>query len=209
MANTTSTKIDFNDSNISSEFRYNLMDHYAYKWNASITADWYRVVFFTIADVLKYKRVKSAPKTGFILKDDKGEFVFGAIMIYHSPDDEDSSDDDKGNYTLEFTFDQNDMKDMDAIEDNHSDIFVTCLQKSLDSIIRARLLQSDFGNNIFMESIRTLKNYLDANAPETGEFSVELRGVFTGTVSVEGDKKLISIEPGEMVKQSIKSDSSL
>ena len=99
-------------SAIPAELTYNLMEHYDMAWAANRTPGLYRVVFFTIAEILKHYKSKSNPKVGFELKDTNGTFKFGAILSYHAPEDgSDDGDDDKGNYTLEFTMNEADMAD--------------------------------------------------------------------------------------------------
>ena len=72
-----------------------------------------------------------------------------------------------------------------------------------------RFVSMEYCNNIFVEAIDTLIKFMDANATEDGEFTVVYNGVFTATVTVEGGEKIISIVPGEMIKQYIKGDNSL
>ena len=198
------------ESTIPAEMTYNLMEHCNYIWVANRTPDLYRVVFFTIAEILKHKKSKNLPNIGFKLLTNNGEFKFGAILSYHAPeDDSDTSDDDKGNYTLEFTLDSSDMDDLDLVVDNHNDIFIECAGRKASEIMYGRFLNMEYCNNLFCESIDTLVKFLDANAVPNDEVSVVYKGVFTATVSVEGDEKLISIVPGEMIKQFIKGDTTL
>lgn len=202
--------INFDESAIPAEYTLNLLEHYQLAWVNNRTAGIYRVVFTTMAKMLKERKSKSTPKVGFILKDSSGGFRFGAIMTYHAPDNEaDASDDDKGNYTLEFTLNPDDMKDMDVTIDNHSDMFVMVTADTAQDIMYGRFKSMEFTNNLFIEAIDTLVKYLDANAIENDEFIVEYRGVFTASVTVEGGEKFISIVPGEMIKQIVKGDISL
>ena len=201
-------EFELTTSSIPSELCYNLMENYEYVWISSNTPGLYRVVFFTIAEIVKHYKSKDNHRVGFILKGDKGEFKFGAVLNYHAPDEEDDGD-DKGNYTLEFTLDEKDMQDLDILTDNHSDIFVSSATRYAVEIINGRFKAMEYCNNLFIECIDTLVKFLDANAIEGEEVSVVYRGVFTATVTVEGAEKVISIVPGEMIKQFIKGDSSL
>ena len=72
-----------------------------------------------------------------------------------------------------------------------------------------RFKKMEYCNNLFIEAIDTLIKFMDANADEKEEFFVISKGVFTASVSVEGGEKVITITPGEMIKQFIKGDSSL
>lgn len=197
-------------SAIPAELTYNLMEHYDLAWAANRTPGLYRVVFFTIAEILKHYKSKSNPKVGFELKDTNGAFKFGAILSYHAPEDgSDDGDDDKGNYTLEFTLNEADMVDMDIKTDNHSDIFIAAATKKALDIMYGKFATMEYCTNLFVESIDTLVKFMDANASETEEVNVVYKGVFTATVVIEGGEKIITITPGEMIKQYIKGDSAL
>ena len=203
-------QFDLIESNIPAELTFNLMEHHDMIWVADRTPGFYRVFFFTIAEILKSKKSKNNPKVGFMLKDKNGDMKFGAILMYHAPDDGvDDGDDDKGNFTLEFTLDSADMTDLDIVIDNHSDLFIQCASRKASDIMYGRFVNMEYCNNLFIEAIDTLVKFMDANASETEEVSVIYKGVFTATVAVEGGEKIISIVPGEMVKQFIKGDTTL
>lgn len=199
---------DFAQTSISQELTYNLMEHHSLIWATNRCPGLYRTIFFTMAHILRYKKSKSTPKIGFSLKDTNGTFKIGAILTYHAPEDN-TEDDDKGNYTLEFTLNEADMADLDSIYDNHSDLFISASGQMAFEIMSCRFVNLEYCNNVFIEAIDTLVKFMDANATEDGEFTVVYNGVFTATVSVEGGEKIISIVPGEMIKQYIKGDSSL
>ena len=202
-------EINFENSAISAELTYNLMEHHNMSFPADRVSGLYRVIFFTIADVLKNKKNKSNPRIGFVLKDNNGEFKFGAILIYHAPEDSNNDDDDRGNYTLEFTLDAKDMEDLDVVYDNHSDAFITSSTITAYNIMTARFMNGQYCNDIFCEAIDTFVKFMDANASETEEVVFVNKGVFTATITVENGEKNINIVPGDMVKQYIKGDSSL
>lgn len=204
-----SKKIELAESAIPSEFTINLLDHYQMNWVPGYTADFYRVVFFTIAQVLRHFKSKSTGKAGFILKDFNGGFKFGAIVTYHNPEEESNDDDDKGNFTLEFTLDEKDMEGIEVIQDNHSDVFITSAAKQAQDIMSGRFVTGEYCSQLFLEAVDTLVKFLDANAIEGEEFELTYRGIFTATVTVENGEKIISIVPGEMIKQFIKGDNSL
>lgn len=201
-------EFELTNSAIPGELTYNLMENYDLVWMSDRTPGLYRVVFFTIAEILKHYKSKSNPRVGFILKDTNGAFKFGAVLNYHAPDEEDDGD-DKGNYTLEFTLDEKDMQDLDVTVDNHSDLFVLSAGKLVTDIMYGRFKSMEYCNDLFIECIDTLVKFLDANALENEEVSVVYKGVFTATVTVEGAEKVITITPGEMIKQFIKGDAAL
>ena len=58
-------------------------------------------------------------------------------------------------------------------------------------------------------AVKTIKEFLDANADETEEVELVLRGIFTASVVYEDGKKVMSLVPGECIKQVIKNDSAI
>ena len=203
-------ELELKQTAIPNEMTLNLMEHYDFKWVANMVPDLYRTVFFTIAEILKhYKSKNENPRVGFILKDLKGNFKIGAIMNYHAPEDGADSEDDKGNYTLEFTLNEKDMTDVYVPADSQSDLFITCATNKANEVMGGRFKTFEFCNNLFCESIDTLATYLDKNAIAEDELSVVFRGVFVATVGCKKDKKTFTIVPGEMVKQIIKGDINL
>ena len=113
--------IELTNSGISSNYSYELKEKYMMKWIEYQTPALYRILFSSIAQYLKAVQSKMNHKTVFILKDAKGAFKLGAIMTYHKP--EEDAEDDKGNWTLEFTLDPEDIPETDAMYDNHKDEF--------------------------------------------------------------------------------------
>ena len=63
--------------------------------------------------------------------------------------------------------------------------------------------------NMMNTAIDEIVKFLDKNASETEDVEVELRGIFTASVAVENGTKIMSIVPGEYIKQIIKNDSAL
>lgn len=199
--------IDLEKSSIPNDMTFNLLDHYNIGWSVAKVSPFYRVVFTTIASILRNNQSKSNPRVGFELKDMKGDFKLGAIMAYHAPEEEDTED--KGNWTLEFTFNKEDMTDLNVVIDNHSDIFINCASRQAQSIMFGRFKLNEYSIQMFVEAIDTLVKFLDTNASDTCEVQVEYRGVFTASVAVENGEKVFSIIPGEIVRQIIKDDKSL
>lgn len=198
---------EFEQTSIPSQYSINLKDNYGLLWVDSRTADFYRVLFSAIADTLKIYQDKNLARIGMTMKDDKGNFKFGAILNYKKP--EEGSEDDSGNWYLEFTFDAEDMVDIDKEIDNHSDTFVRCATQEAQIITYGRFRDVNCMYNMFNTAIDTLIGFMDANVTETDELEVTLRGVFTATAAVENGKKVMAIVPGECIKQIIKGDSVL
>lgn len=202
-----SKKFDFTQTSIPSQFSINLLDKYQLNWLDARTSDIFRTLFTTIADVLKMRRDKNKSRIGFVMKDDKGNFRLGAILNYRKPDE--GEEEDSGNWYLEFTFYPEDMTDLDEEYDNHSDEFIVSAQEEAYVIASARFNSTKFMYMIFNTVIDTLVDFLDVNAIEGEEVEVTMRGVFTASVVVENGVKVMSIVPGEVIKQVVKADAIL
>jgi hypothetical protein len=198
---------EFNQTSIPSQYSIDLKDNTGIMWVDSRTGDMFRVLFSAIADTLKIYQDKNTARIGMSLKDDKGNFKFGAILNYNKP--EEGSEEDSGNWYLELTFDAEDMTDLDREIDNHSDAFVRCAAYEAENICYGKFRNIGFMYSMFNIAIDTLIKFLDVNASETEEVEVSLRGVFTASVAVENGNKVFSIVPGEVIKQIIKGDSVL
>lgn len=202
-----SKTFEFEQTSIPSQYSINLKDNFGILWVDSRTADLFRTLFAAIADVLKYSQSKDAKRIGMTMKDDKGHFKFGAILNFKEP--EEGSEEDSGNWYLEFTFNPEDMTDLTIDADNHSDVFVRCASEEANNICYGRFRSTEIMYNIFNCAIDTLVQFLDANASEAEEVDVNLRGIFTASVAIEDGKKIMSIVPGEYIKQIIKNDAAL
>lgn len=181
---------EFEQTSIPSQYSINLKDNVGILWVDSRSADMYRVMFSAIADTLKIYQDKTLARIGMSMKDDKGHFKLGAVLNYRKP--EEGSEDDSGNWYLELTFYPEDMTDLDKEIDNHSDTFVRCAAQEAQTICYGRFRNVGYMYNMFNIAIDTLTSFMDANASETDELEVNLRGVFTASVAVENGNNLSS-----------------
>ena len=202
-----SKQFEFDQTSIPSQFSINLKDNHGMFWMDTRTVDIYRVFFTSIADILKMNQNKTKSRIGFIMKDDKGGFKFGAILNYRKP--EEDEEEDSGNWYLEFTLYPEDMNNLDAEYDNHSSDFVVSANEEAFQIASGKFNSIEYMDIVFNNVIDTVVNFLDANATEGEEVEVVLRGVFTASVIIENGIKIMSIVPGETIKQIIKGDSIL
>lgn len=202
-----SKTFEFGETSIPSMFQVDLRENFGINWFDSRAADFYRVLFATMADVLKLNQSKDTPRVGLTMKDDKGTFKMGAILVFQKP--EEGSEDDTGNWYLQMTFDEADMTDLDISTDNHSDVFVRCASIEASNICYGRFRSTEVMYNMMNTAIDEITKFLDKNASETEEVEVTLRGLFTASVAVENGVKVMSIVPGEYIKQIIKNDSAL
>ena len=133
----------------------------------------------------------------------KGQFKIAAIMTYHKPTD---GDEDKGNWSLEFTLNEEDLDNIETIHDNFNDAFFMVANKEVYNANNGRFKSSKHCTDLFCELIDVLVNYLDDNAKQDDVLEVEVPGVFVASVGVEKGKKVMGIVPGEIIRQIVKSD---
>lgn len=202
-----SKELKFGETSIPGMYQITMRENYGINWVDSRVPDLYRTMFAGIANTLKFYQSKDRPRVGLTMKDDKGNFKMGAILVFKKP--EEGSEEDTGNWYLQMTFDQNDMTDLDESIDNHSDIFVKCAASEAEHFCYGRFRSVEVMYNMFNAAIDELVKFLDKNASETEEVEVTLPGIFTASVAVENGVKVMSIVPGEVIKQIIKNDSAL
>lgn len=201
-------QFELGNTSIPSQFSVNLKNNYGMIWLDSRTSDFYRVVLGTMADCCRLYQSKANSRIGLTLKDDKGNFIFGTILSFQKPETE--SEDDSGNWYLEFTLNPDDMVDLDVDIDNHSREFIQTAALKCNDVMNGRFKNTELMYHMFIEAINTLTTFLDVNASEEEEVEVVLRAVFTATAAYDEDgKKIFSIIPGEYIKQLIKNDAAL
>lgn len=201
-----SKTFEFENTSISSQLNMDLVNM-GYIWAEDRTVGFYKTLFDTIATYLKYYQSKNDEKIAFKMKDEKGDFKFGAALIYQKP--EEDSEEDSGNWYLEFTLNEADLADASREIDNLSDAFYTVIAERANKIMYGSFKSATFMNKLCTVSIDEIVKWLDINASEEEDVNLVLRGIFTASVAVEGGIKVMSIVPGETIKQIIKNDSIL
>lgn len=204
-----SKHFELDQTSIPSQYGVSIDQIHNYNWISDMTPDLYRVIFYTMAERVSALRDQTpkAKKVGFSYKTTAGDIVCGAILSFHDSE----TDENEGNWYLEFTFDAEDMNsgDFDAIADNHDSIFFTIFCSVSKQIMNSGYRDNMICYNVIMNAFNVLKNFLDVNASELEDVTVELPGVFAATVEIENGEKIFSIVPGETTKQIVKSDANL
>lgn len=200
----TTQTIQLDQTGIASNIATNLREKYNMTWVLENTPIVYRVLCSTMATYLKTVQTKSIEKQAVVIKDNKGLFKMAAIMTYHKS--EEGEEEDKGNWTLEFTFEEEDIDGIEAIHDNHSEAFFMIANNELFSTMSGRFDSVEYCNNVLCEFITVLINYLKDNALIDNTVEIELPGVFTASVCFEKGELVIGIVPGEIIRQIVKCD---
>lgn len=165
--------------------------------------DMMKVPVHAISKYLGLKKNREDNGTALVTRDEKGNFIIAGVVRYHAPEKEDQA----GNWSYEFTFDEEDIKEchqylvtdasfmevLSRVANNHQ-LVITDMEFALDLIIG------------FFTS---LKNVLEQNVSPTEEFELESEGFFIATSAIEGDEKVYSLVPSGEMKRLIKDDSTL
>lgn len=158
------------------------------------------VLFTGTSAVLNFTKSKERP-AAYAFKALNGTFIAAAIVQYFE-----STSENPGNWSLVWTFDEADIPDnalVNTLDDSQTHQYFIgvagnkyAMQFKNESAIM----------NCLVYCLTHLKKWLDENAKETEEVSIELDGIFKARVAVENGEKVFALEPGEDVKVLIKSD---
>jgi glycosyltransferase involved in cell wall biosynthesis len=109
--------------------------------------------------------------------------------------------DEKGNFSIEFTLDKGDLKDIipQNIYNTSDDAFSAMCDRVMKESYRARWEDNRCMHIMIGMVIDTLVDYLAANAKNPGGVEVELAGFFLASAAVEDGKVVISILPGDLL----------
>lgn len=195
-----------NELSISNKYTLALREKYSMLFPEQYVPNFYRVLFRSMAIVLKHYEDKNTPKIGFSLLNDRGDFVIGAILAYQAPEE---GEEDSGNWNLSFTLNKEDLSDVNKLIDSHSDNFYEVASAELYAAMFGRFETATAMNQMYTEAIAVLIKFLDDNSGDSEEIEIELPGIVTASVGFEEGAKVYSIVPGATVKQIVKNDASL
>lgn len=198
-------KFEFEKCSLAGEISTSMMNDLTFMFPAYLAAPVYRCIFRASAMMVKYNSTKDDHRVGFSFNDSNGEFVYGAILTFNPPE-EDSED--GGNWTLDMTFNKDDMKDVDKSLDNFSAVFMTIMQTELYSSIHAMISSNEDVALVIALMMRAIFNFLDTNSNDSEEtVELEMPDVFLASVSFDSNgSKVYSLVPGSTVKQIVKND---
>lgn len=163
----------------------------------------YDTVIKAMTDFLSQVKSKEN-KTALAIKDLKGNLVLAGIVTYHKNENEEMP----GNWSYELTFNEEDLEGskVSLSTDPH---FQKVFCKTLENLYSLLLDDALAMQPVIEEGMNVLKQWLDTNAKETEEISVEQPGFFVASISVENGEKVIAIVPDGAMKRLIKDDSAL
>lgn len=165
--------------------------------------DMMKVPVHAFSKYLGLKKNRDDNGTALVLRDEKGNFILAGVVKYHKPENEDQA----GNWSYEFTFDEEDVKEAHQYLVTDA-AFMEVLQKVAvnHSVV---ITDMEFAFDLIVSFFVALKNVLEQNVTPTEECEIESEGFFVATAAVEGDEKVFSIVPSGEMKRLIKDDSTL
>lgn len=160
--------------------------------------------FTAIANFLSFTKSKDK-KVALVVNDLKGEMILAGVIQYYPNEDEKAN---PGNWTFEFTFDPEDINDAEKYLSTDPR-FQRVFADTIFSLFKAR-----FNNieviQVTIESVgRATRDWLELNAKEGEETSIELEGTFLGTTAIENKERVYSLVPDGELKKIIKDDAGI
>ena len=162
-----------------------------------------KVPVHAFSKYLGLKKNREDNGTSLVLRDEKGNFIIAGVVKYHAPEKEDQA----GNWSYEFTFNEEDIKD------THQYIVTDAAFMEVLSKVAINhqvvITEMEFALDLIIGFFTALKNVLEQNVTPTEEFEIESEGFFVATSAIEGDEKVYSLVPSGEMKRLIKDDSTL
>lgn len=160
----------------------------------------YNILFCATADLLSSIKSKEKP-AAFVINNVGGAFVAAGIVQYFE-----GEDGNPGNWSLAWTFNEEDIPENATIaylsnSQTHPYFIATAGSKYSIQFEDAAAITTTMS-----ECMIQLKKWLDENAREGEETTIEADGIFEAKSIVENGVKVFSVTPDGLIKQLIKSD---
>ena len=192
------------DTSLPENWSKQLYEEYVYDIAAKHIDKIVTVLFVATAEILNNAKSKDRPVAMVYEKLNK-ELAAAAFVQYFENEDPSQP----GNYTLVWTFDAADIPE-DAVRLTLDNINT---HSYFDGVALSKFnFRYDSSNAITALNITTLaeiKKWLDENAKEDEEVTIEVPGVMEATVAVEGGVKVFAIGAAGEIKMLIKDDASI
>lgn len=176
-----------------------------YIWPAEDTGLVMDSTIIAMARVLSIVKNKNDGSCAVVIRDLKGNFVMAAISKYHAPVEEGQS----GNWTLELSFNSDDINDIAVIVDSNSHNFSRTFKNMMWELHHADVTRLEYAYDLSSIAVKSILQYLDANLEKEGDgiLEVEVPGIFTASVAIEDGQKVYAIVPSGAVTRIVKDDS--
>ena len=162
------------------------------------------VVFTGTANLLNQAKSKEKP-TVFTFRKINGDLIAAAMVRFFENEDTNNP----GNWSLVWTFDDADIPEGALVIDlsdsqTHSDFRAVAGEK-----YGMRFEDTAAMTDCLTYALIHVKKWLDENAKEGTEVSLEFDGFFQARVAIENGEKVFAIEPDGEIKNLIKDDAAI
>jgi len=190
------------ETSIPAEIKTSVATDLSYDWDPADTELFYMCLMTSISKYLSFMKSADKGKVALKFSDYKGNMLLAAIVSYHEKEDETMT----GNWSYSFTFDPDDLKDINPILESNNTGFHTTLADVTMKLAHYKYVDTMFEDNIIQIAIKQLINCLDRNATVEDVYEIELPGYFKASVGIEDGVKVMAIEPSAKMNQLIKGD---
>lgn len=162
------------------------------------------VIFTGVANLLNQAKSKDHP-TAFTFRNIDSSLVAAALVQFFPNEDESKP----GNWSLVWTFDETDIPE-NALKIDFSDTQTHSYFRAVAGE-KYGMRFEDVSSLVdcLTYALIQLKKWLDENAKEGAEVSVELDAIFQARVSVENGEKVFAVEADGEIKNLIKDDAAI
>ena len=164
----------------------------------------YDVIFTGTANLLAHSKSMTTP-TAFVYETYNGTFIAACVVQFFENEDKDNP----GNWNMIWTFNEADIPESATrISINNSQTH-TYFRGVGGQKYGIRFEDDSSLVTTLIYCLKELKKWLDENASETEDVSVECEGIFLARVGVEGGEKVFSLEADGEIKNIIKDDAAI
>lgn len=171
---------------------------------ANHTAKILKIVVYSVSDCLGSMKSTDKP-VAFVFKSLNGNFICGAIVEFH-PGEDDPTDITAGNWSYVWTFDEEDIKDIDNVISFDNQLVYPFFIKTAGNLYAIKF--HDTSTIVLMSTtlMECISNWLNDNAKEGEVVQLIEEGVLNCSCTVEGGEIVKSIIPEGDAKVIIKGD---
>lgn len=194
------------ESTIPSELKASLATNCIIDWEPLDTEPIYVCLFTAIAKYLGINKSVDAGKVALRFDDYKGNMMMAAIVTY-TPNEDPAM---PGNWSLEFTFDPDDVKGINPVHGSNDMSFHMVMADVTLKIMASKFKNITMEDGIIKNAVETLVACLDRNATPEAAYEIEVPDYFTASVVVDADgHKHMAIEPSAKLSRIVKGDADI
>lgn len=157
----------------------------------------------SLARYLALIKKKKEGSASIAIRDLKGNLIIAAVAKHFPGTEKDMP----GNWTMEFTTDEKDLKDIVNKQDASSNAFKELVSKVSFELYNNKINSFSAITDIVTIPFQTLLNWFDKNLTTEGiKEEIERPGYFKAVGTVENGKKVVAIIPDGQITRIIKDD---